>query len=166
MNKKRKSAEDEKVETRKSSRQTNNSSSTILPQICIFSGGDSKHKKGTNTREPSRCCAQLRVDKKLKTIATEQHNTKLTALTSDELVAKEARYHLSCYKVYTKPVKPLMAQKDPFKIDAQRSTIDELLASCEGHITSITDEKKTSLKKLEEEGVEAKNSTKILRRSI
>ena len=45
MNKKRKSAEDDEVETRKSSRQASNSSSTILPQICIFCGGDSKYKK-------------------------------------------------------------------------------------------------------------------------
>ena len=158
MNKKRKSAEDDKVETRKSSRQTSNSSSTILPQICIFFGGDSQYKKGTNTREPLRCCAQLRVDQKLKAIATEQHNAKLIALTSGELVAKEARYHPSCYKVYTKRVKPLMGQNDTFKIDALRSTIDELLVSCEGHITFINDVKKTYLKKLEEEGVETKNA--------
>ena len=143
MNKKRKSAEDDEVETRKSSRQTSNSSSTILPQICIFCGGDSKYKKGTNTREPLRCCAQLRVDQKLKMIATERHDAKLIALTTDELVAKEARYHPSCYKVYTKPVKPLMGQNDAFKIDALRSTIDELLASCEGHINFINDMKKT-----------------------
>ena len=108
MNKKRKSAEDDKVETRKSSRQTSNSTSTILSQICIFCGGDSKYKKEANTREPLRRCAQLRVDQKLKTIATERHDAKLIALTSDELVAKEARYHPSCYKVYTKPVKLFM----------------------------------------------------------
>ena len=57
MNKKRKSTEDEKVETAKSSRQTSNSSSTILPQICIFCGGDSKYKTGKNTTVPLRCCA-------------------------------------------------------------------------------------------------------------
>ena len=72
MNKKRKSAEDAEVETRKSSRQTSNLSSTILPQIWIFS----KYKKGTNAREPLRCCAQLRVDQKLKTIATERRDAK------------------------------------------------------------------------------------------
>ena len=74
------------------------------------------------------------------------------------MVAKDAPYHPSCYKVYTKPVRPLMRQNDTFKIDALRSTIDELLASCEGHITFINDVKKTYLKKLEEEGVEAKNA--------
>ena len=58
-----------------------------------------------------------------------------------------------------------MGQNDTFKIDALRSTMDELLASCEGHITSINDVKKTYLKKLEE-GVETKNATKTLRRSI
>ena len=113
-----------------------------------------------------RCCAQLRFDQKLKTIATERRDAKLIALTSDELVAKEARYHPSCYKVYTKPVKPLMGQNDTFKIDALRSTIYELLATWEGHITFINDVKKTYLKKLEEEGVETKNATKNLRRSI
>ena len=88
MNQKRKSAEDEEAETRKSSRQTSNSSSTILPHICIFCGGDSKYKKWTNTGEPLRCCAQLGVDQKLKAIATEQHDAILIALTSYELVAK------------------------------------------------------------------------------
>ena len=146
MNKKRKSAEDDEVETRKSSRQTSNSSSTILPQICIFCGRDSKYKKGTHTREPLRCCTQIRVDQKLKVIATERHDAKLIAPTSDELVAKEARYHPSSYKVYTKPVKPLMGQNDTFKIDALRSTIDKLLASCEGRITFINDVKNTYLK--------------------
>ena len=95
-----------------------------------------------------RYCAQLKVDQKLRTIATERHHAKLIALTSDELVAKEARYHPSCYKVYTKPVKPLMGQNDTFKIDALRSTIDKLFASCEGHVTFINDVKKTNLKNL------------------
>ena len=111
-----------------------------------------------------RCCAQVRVDQKLKTIATERHNANLVTLTSDELVAKEAHYHLSCYKVYTKLVKPLWRQNGTFKIDTLRSTIEELLASCEGHINFINNVKKTYLKKLEE-GVETKNTTKNLRRS-
>ena len=122
-----------------------------------------KYKKGANTREPLRCCAQLRVDQKLKMIATERHDAKLIALTSDELVVKEARYHPSCYKVYTKPVKPLMGQNDTFKIDALRSTIDQLLASFEGHINFINDVKKTYLKKLEE-GVDTKNAAENLRK--
>ena len=112
-----------------------------------------------------RCCAQLNVDQKLKAITTERDDTKLIALTSDELVAKEARYHPSCYKIYIKPVKPLMRQSDTFKIDTLRSTVNKLLASCEGHITFTNDVKKTYLKKLEE-GVVAKNATKNLRRSI
>ena len=125
----------------------------------------SKYEKGTNTTEPLRCCVQLRVDQKLKAIATERHDAKLIALTSDELVAKETRYHPSCYKVYTKPIKQLMEQNDTFKIDAVRSTIDELPASCEGHINFINDVKKTNYKKLEE-GVDAKKTFKNLRRSM
>ena len=57
-----------------------------------------------------------------------------------------------------------MGQNDTFKIDALRSTIDKLFASCEGHVTFINDVKKT-LEKFEE-GVETKNATKNLRRSI
>ena len=113
-----------------------------------------------------RCFAQLRVDQKLKTIETERHDAKLITLTSEELVAKEARHHPSCYKLYTKPVETPMGQNHTFKLEALRSTIEELLASCEGHITVINDVKKTYLKKLEEEGVETKNATKNLRRSI
>ena len=59
-----------------------------------------------------------------------------------------------------------MGQNDTFKSDALRSTIDELLASCEGHITYINNVKKTYLKKLEEEGVVVKIVTKNLRRSM
>ena len=53
-----------------------------------------------------------------------------------------------------------MGQNDTFKIDALRSTIDELLASCEGQITFINDVNKTYLKKLEE-GVDTKMLPKI-----
>ena len=59
-----------------------------------------------------------------------------------------------------------MWQNNTFKTDALRSTIDVLLASCEGHITFINVMKKTYLKKLDEEGVETKNATKKLRRNI
>ena len=129
-------------------------------RFTYFVAGIQKTKKG-QIREPLRCCAQLRVDQKLETIATERHDAKLIALASDDLVAKEALYHPSCYKVYTKPVKPLMGKNDTFKIDALRSTIDELLASCEVHITFINDVKKTYLKNLEAEGVETKKATKF-----
>ena len=77
MNKKRKSAEDDEVETRKSSRQASNSSSTILPQICIFCGGDSKYKKKGQIRERPRDVVH---SSELKTIATERHDAKLIAL--------------------------------------------------------------------------------------
>ena len=82
------------------------------------------------------------------------------------MLAKKARYHPSCYKVYTKPVKPLVGQNDAFKLDALRSKIDKLLSSCEGHNTFINDVKKTYFKKLEEGGVETKNATKNLRQHI
>ena len=117
-----------------------------LLRFAYFVAGIQYTKNRTNTRGPLRCCTQLRVDQKLKTIATERHDAKLITLTSDEFVAKEARYHPSCYKAYTKPVKPLMGQNDTFKIDALWSTIDELLASYEGHITFINDVKTTYLK--------------------
>ena len=36
-------------------------------------------------------------------MATDRNDTAMMAIASDELVAKEARYHATCYRSYTKP---------------------------------------------------------------
>ena len=49
-------------------------------------------------------CIQIRADAKIRKMLTERNDTIMMTIVSDELVAKEACYHASCYRMYTKPV--------------------------------------------------------------
>ena len=77
--------------------------STILPQKCIFCNAD-KYLKGSRTREKLSSCMQIRADNTIRKMATDRNDTAVMAIASDELIAKEARYHATCYRSYTKPV--------------------------------------------------------------
>ena len=46
---------------------------------------------------------QIRADKKIRDIAMEQKDSSILAITSDGLLAKEARYHFTSYREYTRP---------------------------------------------------------------
>ena len=48
---------------------------------------------------------QLRGDKRVRKIAKQKNATQIMAITSEELNAKEACYHASCYRAYTMPTK-------------------------------------------------------------
>ena len=39
-------------------------------------------------------------------LATKRNDTKIIAVTSDDLIAKEVCYHFTCYREYTRPIKP------------------------------------------------------------
>ena len=77
--------------------------SSILPRKCIFCKKD-KYSKGTRTRENLSSCLQIRADEKIRNLACERNDTAVMAIASDELVAKEARYHPTCYRSYTQPL--------------------------------------------------------------
>lgn len=47
---------------------------------------------------------QIRADDTIRKMANERNDTVVMAIAADELVAKEARYHATCYRSYTKPV--------------------------------------------------------------
>ena len=69
----------------------------------------------------SACNLESKKKKKKKKkirIATEQNNTTVMAIASDELVAKEACYYASCYRMCIKPVYPRQLQN---KIDSERT---------------------------------------------
>ena len=59
-----------------------------------------------------------KTNKKKKKIATERNNTTVIAIASDELVAKEACYYASCYRMCIKPVYPTQLQN---KIDSEHT---------------------------------------------
>ena len=88
--------------------------SFVLPRKCIFCKAD-KYIKGTRTREKLSNCLQIRADEKIRKLACERNDTTVMAIASDELVAKEACYHASCYRAYTKPLytKQQQSQIDP-----------------------------------------------------
>ena len=44
--------------------------------------------------------------KTIRELATKRNNTKIIAVASDNLIAKEACYHFTCYREYTRPTKP------------------------------------------------------------
>ena len=78
-------------------------SSRILDKSCIFCPPEkpAKYVKGTRTREPLVQCVELQADARIREVAIKRNDTKVLALTSRDLVAAEAWYHKSCYKLYT-----------------------------------------------------------------
>ena len=63
-------------------------------QCCIDSGTVAKANRENY---------QINSLTKICKIARQKNDTDILAITSEELTAKEARYHASCYRVYTRP---------------------------------------------------------------
>ena len=78
----------------------------------MFCDKISKNKKGTNPREPLRCCTELRVDKKINKITVDRHDSILITLTSEEWVRNYTKYHPRCYKTCLNAEKPPEDQND------------------------------------------------------
>jgi len=73
--------------------------SRVMDSTCIFCG-KSKYIKKSNTREPLLQCRELRADVKIREYAKRTMNTRLFGLVEcRELVAAEAKYHASCYRL-------------------------------------------------------------------
>jgi len=105
-------------ESRKTLRHSTPETSRVYDRKCIFCDRDNKCLKHSATRESLGQAVDLRADMKLRKVATEKGATKLIAITSRDIVAAEACYHLTCYKKYTviRPSRPTFAdskdQKD------------------------------------------------------
>ena len=59
--------------------------------------------KGTRTRERLSNCTTICADERVCKEALERNDTAVIAIASDELIAKEAHYHATCYRSYTRP---------------------------------------------------------------
>lgn len=77
------------------------SESRVYDPICIFCN-KVKYLKSSRTREKLTQAVQLRADQRVRDIAVQRGDERLIALTSRDIVAAEAHYHISCYKMYTK----------------------------------------------------------------
>ena len=160
---KRKTKQQQSCQQRKSFRKSG--SCNVLPSVCIFCDKQSKYLKGKHTRDPLRCCSQFRVDSRIRTIARERHDSKILSLASDELIAKEARYHTSCYKEYTRPRKKLTGC-ETVKTDLLKSVIQEVISSAEGNFVLLEDLKSRYLSALKENDIEVDQTLKNIKRSI
>lgn len=78
------------------------STSRVYKKTCMFCDKE-KYRRGTNTREPIVQCTELRSDQRIRECATKKQDEKILALVSRDIVAAEAHYHHSCYRLYTKP---------------------------------------------------------------
>ena len=77
------------------------SEARVYDQICIFCSKD-KYQKGSKSREKLIQAVQLRADQTLRKCATQKGDENILAVTSRDIVAAEAHYHISCYKNYTR----------------------------------------------------------------
>lgn len=73
----------------------------VYNPICIFCEKD-KFLKGSKSREKLTKVVQLRADETLRKCAAQKQDEKIIAITSRDIVAAEAHYHVSCYKNYTR----------------------------------------------------------------
>ena len=67
--------------------------------ICIFCEKLDKYAKGSKSREGLTKCRELRADDSVRRAATVREDSRVLAIVSRELVAAEAHYHRSCYRI-------------------------------------------------------------------
>ena len=167
---------EEPIAKRKSLRseiQISESESRVYDMKCIFKGiickSQSKYIKGTNTREKLRQCVELRTDERLRQLAQERGDEHIMAITSRELVAAEAMYHPSCYKVYTKATYiPVSHSEDYAYTTAENAAYSELFLHIRNtlfqHSTGVVTLSEIALKLvsyMQDKGIECvKQSTK------
>ena len=73
----------------------------VYVPICIFCSKD-KFQKGSKSREKLTQAVHLRADQTLRVCAIQKGDEKILAVTSRDIVAAEAHYHISCYRNYTR----------------------------------------------------------------
>ena len=89
-----------------------------LPFNCRFCQQTwTKRVKGTETKEKLNLCVELRADKLIKESSLLHNDPKIAALCTDDLIAKEAVYHKSCCRDFTR----IVTAKKPGTIEEKTS---------------------------------------------
>jgi hypothetical protein len=79
-------------------------SALLDKNICIICNKASKYVKKSNSREPLTNCMEFRADKRIREYAIRVQDQRLLGIVGcHELIAAEAHYHLSCYKMCAGP---------------------------------------------------------------
>ena len=56
--------------------------------------------KGEKTREALSSCSMFTADEKIKKASTIRNYCRMMVLSTEDLIAKEAHYHATCYRSY------------------------------------------------------------------
>ena len=102
----------------------------LLPN-CIFCN-KTKLVRKTDTKEMLLSCVELRADDSIRKASLIRGDQRIAAITTDDLIAKEAKYHKTCCRNYTqvdyKVVKDYQSNEDePF--DAVKDILFDLYDS-------------------------------------
>ena len=72
-----------------------------LPTHCIFCE-KVKYDSKSRSKEKLLSCCETRADVNIRQCSKQKNYQRIMALCSDELISKEAMYHFSCYRDYTR----------------------------------------------------------------
>ena len=101
----------------------------VLPAKCIFCRKE-KYAKNSRTREKLNSCTQFCADEKVRKASLLQDDAHILEICTSKLIAKEAMYHVSCYKSYTliiyKHENPV-AEKDDTIFDKSSNVLNVVL---------------------------------------
>ena len=102
------------------------STSLVLEAKCIFCDKLNKYKGSSRTREPLIQCQEFRADVTVRRVATEKKDEHMLAIvSSQEMIAVEAHYHVTCYKNYTRNRPQKAAQSVDPDVDTYTTTEEE-----------------------------------------
>ena len=105
---------------------SSSSNSTLLPNLYIFCGKDVKYKK--RKPEQLRRCGAKQIRETLEKCAKEKNDYRITSVVStNDIVAAEAKYHPSCYAHHTRP-KKLLKPKDNQSFEYKKIELEALLS--------------------------------------
>ena len=74
-------------------------SNILLPKECIFCN---RRKYKNKKLEPLTQCVEMRAIETIKKAATAADDFSMLSLLSQDLIDAEGKYHVTCYKLYTK----------------------------------------------------------------
>lgn len=84
--------------------------------------------KNSRSREKLSSCMQICADDKIRKLATLRNDPTILTVTADELIAKEACYHRTCYKDYTRPDYAKRNKESKVNIDDEFSEVFKFLS--------------------------------------
>ena len=126
-------------ESRKSCRLSNvtaeKNTCGILERKCLFCKKVTKYERSTNTKERLYTITEFRACESIKLASKLHKDEMLMALSTEDLIAKEAVYHRSCYRDYTKII--YSSQKSELNQDSCIDPMDQAFSEVKEYISCL-----------------------------